>query len=279
MPSYIDLHLHTNHSDGSDPPEKVVDRAVGCGFAGIAITDHDTVGGVEPAGREARLHGVEFLEGVEISTFYGRIEAHVVGLGIDVRNELLTASLRRFREARADRIDRMVARLNELGVPIERSEIEIQARKGSALGRVHVARALVARGAAETVQQAFDAFLRSGRKAYIAKEMMSCKEAIALIHAAGGLAFLAHPGVGMTIVKLLPRLLDLGFDGIEVYHTKHTPGHVTQFTQIALERDLLITGGSDCHGTALKDDADMGKVRVPYYHFERILKKLDRTKR
>lgn len=276
MPAYVDLHLHTNRSDGSDPPEKMVDRAVACGLAGMAITDHDTVSGVDPAGREARLHGIEFLEGVEISTLYGRIEIHVVGLGIDTRNEPLLQALIRFREARAKRVDRMVARLNKLGIPIERSEVELQAGKGGALGRVHVARALVARKEARGVQDAFDKFLRSGRKAYVAKEMMLSKDAVALIHAAGGLAFVAHPGVGVTVSKLLPRLLDLGFDGIEVYHSKHTPGQVTEFTQLALERDLFITGGSDCHGTALKDTPDIGKVRVPYYHFERIQERLNR---
>lgn len=278
MSAYVDLHLHTNRSDGSDPPEKVVDRAISCGLAGMAITDHDTIAGVDPAGREARLHGIGFIEGVEISTSYGRIETHVVGLGIDTHNEPLMRALITFREARAKRVDDMIARLNKLGIPIERGEVEIQAGKGGALGRVHVARALVARGAASGVQDAFDKYLRSGRKAYVVKKMMSTKDAVALIHAAGGLAFVAHPGVGVTMSRLLPKLLDLGFDGIEVYHTKHTPGHVTEFTQLAMERDLLITGGSDCHGTALRDIPDMGKVKVPYYHFERIEQRLNRKK-
>jgi predicted metal-dependent phosphoesterase TrpH len=270
MPSYVDLHLHTNHSDGSDPPEKVVDRAISCGLAGIAVTDHDTLSGVEPAQREARRHGLDFLRGVEISASYGRIEIHVVGLGIDLRCEPLVTALRSFREARAVRVDKMIERLNALGIPIDRAEVEIHGEKGGALGRVHVARALLAKGATQTVQQAFDKFLRSGRKAYVPRQMMSCRAAIDLIHEAGGLAILAHPGIGTTIMKLLPRLLDMPFDGIEVYHSQHTPGQVTQLTQIALERDLLISGGSDCHGTALKERPDMGSVRVPYYHFQRI---------
>jgi len=279
MPMYVDLHLHTNHSDGSDPPEKVVDRAVSCGLAGIAITDHDTVSGVEAAEREARRHGIDFLRGVEISTLYGRMEVHVVGLGIDIRYEPLIEALRSFRETRAARVDRMIDRLNALGVSIQRAEVEVYAGKGGALGRVHVARALVARGVAQNVQQAFDKFLRSGRKAYVPKHMMSCREAIEMIHHAGGLAILAHPGVGTTIIKLLPRVLEMPFDGIEVYHAQHTPGHVTHFTRIALERDLLISGGSDCHGTALKEQPDMGKVRVPYYHFQRIRDVLHRKNR
>jgi predicted metal-dependent phosphoesterase TrpH len=130
----------------------------------------------------------------------------------------------------------------------------------------------------KTVQQAFEKYLRSGRKAYVPKKMMPTQDAVRLIHGARGLAFVAHPGVGSTISNLLPRLLDLGFDGIEVYHTKHAPGQVTQFTEIAMERDLLVSGGSDCHGTALGVEPDMGKVRLPFYHFERILERLANNK-
>ena len=100
---------------------------------------------------------------------------------------------------------------------------------------------------------------------------MPCADTIGLIHEAGGVAILAHPGIDADISRAVPRLMALPFDGIEVYHTKHTPGHVTHFTQIAIERDLLISGGSDCHGAAKGEAPEMGKVRVPYYHYERIV--------
>ncbi len=270
MSDYVDLHVHTNHSDGSDAPERVIERAAACGFAAIAIADHDTVSGLDPAERAARRQGIEFLPGVEISASYGRLEVHVVGLGIDAKCVPLLQTLHDLQASRSTRVDRIIERLDERGVPLARAEVEAQARLGSALGRVHVARALHAKGITTTVQQGFDKYMRPGGKAYVPKALMPCRAAIDLIHRAGGVAFIAHPGVGKALAKLLPRLLDLGFDGIEVYHTQHTPGQVTQFTQAALERDLLISGGSDCHGTATKPDPDLGKIRVPYGHYLRI---------
>lgn len=270
MGAYADLHLHTCYSDSSDSPMRVVERAAELGLAAIAITDHDTIEGIEEAERAAKKHHIEFLPGVEISARYGQVEVHVVGLGINPRHSALTAALDTFREERSRRIDAILERLNALGVSLERAEIEAIAGRRGTLGRVHVARALMVKGAVRRVQEAFDKYLRSGRKAYVPKKMPTCRETIDLIHDAGGIVILAHPGVGKTVAKLAPRLIDLGFDGIEVYHTKHTPGHVTQFTQLALEKDLLISGGSDCHGTALNGEPDMGKVRLPYQHLERI---------
>ena len=174
------------------------------------------------------------------------------------------------RAARSLRIGKILERLNALGIRLDRDDVEAQAAREKSLGRMHVAQALHARGVTMTVQEAFDKYLRPRRKAYVAKQMMGCRRAIDLIHEAGGVAFLAHPGLGTTLTRLLPRLLEMAFDGIEVYHPKHTPGHVTQFTHVALERDLLISGGSDCHGTASTDAPNLGLVRLPYHHLERI---------
>jgi hypothetical protein len=253
-----------------------VERAVACGLAAIAITDHDSVSGVGEGWRAARLRGLEFLPGAEISASLGRVEVHVVGLGIDPRAPALSSALERLKEARSARIDKILARFQALRISIAREEVETRAPDFSALGRVHVAQVLVARGITRTVQEGFDRFMRSGRKAYVPKKTLSCRAAIDVIHAAGGLAILAHPGVGASVEKLVPRLLTLPFDGIEIYHTQHTPGQVTRFVQLALEKDLLVSGGSDCHGTATKSDPDMGKVRVPYLHFEQIQEALRR---
>ena len=275
MASYVDLHVHSNCSDGSDAPESVVRRAAAVGLAAIAITDHDTVAGVEEGARAAREHEIEFMPGVEISASYGRAEVHIVGLGIDVGQPALVEALKALQQARRARIDLMVERLNRAGIHIGRAEIEAHAG-GKALGRLHVARALWKRGVTRTVQEGFDKYLKAGRKAYVPNMTLPCRKAIELIHEAGGLAIVAHPGVGPTTRKLLPRLLQLPFDGIEIYHTKHTPGQITEFTHIALERDLLISGGSDCHGGALAQEPDLGKVRVPYHHFQVLLDALRR---
>ena len=279
MPSYVDLHLHTNCSDGSDSPQRVVERAAAWGLSAIAITDHDTVSGLAEAEKHARSRKIEFLPGTEISARLGEIETHIVGLGIDPACEALVDELNLLHEARSARVDAIIAKLNGLGIPLERGEVEAQAAPGSTLGRVHVARALKANGVIRYTQEGFDRFLRAGRRAHVANKMLSCRHAIDLIHEAGGVAVLAHPGVSPNTMKVLARLLELPFDGIEVYHTKHTPGQMTQFIQLALERDLLISGGSDCHGTATKSEPDMGKLYVPYQHFERIQDAIRNAKR
>jgi len=271
MGTYVDLHIHTHFSDGSDSPEGVARRAAAAGLVAVAVTDHDTVAGLDESEQAVRDAGLEFMPGVEISATYGETEVHIVGLGIDRHHEDLLLELGRLVKGRSDRVDQMVAKLALLGVPVTRADVETQASGAAALGRMHVAHALMAQGVTRTLQEGFDKYLRAGRRAYVPRKIISCKRAIELIQTAGGLAFLAHPGVGVTVSRVLDRLLALPFDGLEVYHTRHTPGHITQFTQAALERDLLISGGSDCHGKSTDPTAcDLGKVRVPYHHFDRI---------
>ena len=276
-PQFVDLHLHTNQSDGADSPAQVVDQAKALGFAAIAITDHDTVAGVPEAEAAARKCGIEFLSGVEITASFASAEVHVVGLGIDVVHRPLLDALDSLATDRALRADKIVERLSKLGVLLDRIEIERFAVHGT-IGRMHIAEALRRRGITSTVQQGFDKYLKKGRKAYVPPPRLSCREAIDVIHAARGLAIVAHPGIGRTTTRLLPRLLALPFDGLEVYHTGHSPGQVAQFAQLAREQGLLVSGGSDSHGVAKGEGSDLGKVRVPYACFERIREALLRVR-
>ncbi len=269
---YADLHLHTHYSDGSDTPARVVERAVEGGFSAVAITDHDTTAGVLEGETAARAAGLEFLRGVEISAFHGTHEVHILGFGIRLDNLDLDAQLTRLREARETRAAKIVAKLNALGIPVTLDAVSAHAGAGAALGRMHIAHELHSAGRVKTVQDAFDRYLGAGKRAYVPKLRLSCEKAIGLIHHAGGLAFLAHPGIGTTH-RILTKLLTLPFDGIEVYHSKHTPGQSDAYLQLAKEKGLLITGGSDCHGEA-KGQEEMGKVRLPWDDFTRIQRAL-----
>jgi predicted metal-dependent phosphoesterase TrpH len=261
------LHLHTHYSDGADSPETVAARAAEFGASAIAITDHDTLAALPEAAEACAQHAIEFLPGVEISSRAGSKELHILGLGVSPTDAKLTATLARMAAARAERAQRMVRRLVELGVPV--SWEDIAARAGGTVGRMHIAQTIVAAGHARTIQDAFDKYIKAGRPAYVPRETLSPREAIDAIHAAGGLAFVAHPGVG-DLESRLDALLTEGFDGIEVFHSKHAPHHQQRFAALAAERGLMVSGGSDCHGNVKGDGLLMGRVRVPYTVFEAI---------
>lgn len=273
--SYVDLHLHTNHSDGSDTPGEVAAYASGLGIAAIAITDHDTIDGVATGALAAQEAGIGFLRGVEISARFERNEVHVIGLGIDPGCGVLQAGLQALQTARNERALQILERLQALGIPID----IVQVRRwswGAVLSRMHIARELKAMGVTKSTQDAFDRFLNHGRPAHVAKYTIPVEEALDMIHAAGGLAFVAHPGLSKSTRKHLQGLLELPFDGIEAYHISHTPGRVLEFLGIASERNLLVCGGSDCHGV-IKGHREMGKVKTPESHYRRIVERLGKN--
>ncbi len=245
----------------------MVERAAELGIAALAIADHDTVSGVEEAREAAAAHGIEFLPATEVSSSFNNMEVHVVGLGVDPQAEVLQDALERQRQGRLHRADRIIEKLHVLGVPVCPERIAARTANGC-IGRMHIAQEIHELGFATTVQDAFDKYIGKGQKAFVRKPAMSCESAIRLIREAGGVAILAHPGIG-TVYRALDRVLRLPFDGIEAYHCKHSPGQVEQFTQLARERGYLISGGSDCHGQA-KRKPEMGNVRVPYDYFARL---------
>lgn len=245
----------------------MVERAVAAGLAAIAITDHDTLDGVEEGAVAARDARLEFLSGVEISSGFVGHEVHIVGLGVDCRHEGLRSVLKEQTDCRNRRADLIIEKLHVLGVPVDRELIEGRT-VGGIVGRMHIAQEIHRIGYASTVQEAFDKYIGAGKAAYVRKATLSAAESIDLIHAAHGLAILAHPGIGRT-GQILSRLLRLPFDGIEAYHCKHSPGQIEEFMRIAREGGLLVSGGSDCHGQA-KNKPEMGNVLVPYEHFTHL---------
>lgn len=266
---YCDLHLHSNRSDGADAPARVVERAAAHGLAAMALTDHDTLAGLEEATAAARDHSIVFLNGVEISSKYKNNEVHILGLGVRMDCVALNTALDRIVRDRETRGRRIVERLRELGVPIEWVNVAKRA-EGAAVGRMHIAQEVLALGHATTVQGAFDRYIKGGRPAYVPKTLLPCSEAVENIHLAGGLAFVAHPGIGKHEHRLEPMLDAFPFDGVEAWHTHHTAEQAKRFVKIAAARNLLVTGGSDCHGTVKGQAPEMGKVKLPYHYFEAI---------
>ena len=264
---YADLHLHTAFSDGTYTPEQVVAEARRLGFSTIALTDHDTVEGCRATAAACAAANLEFLSGTELTAEQEGHEIHILGYCLDIDDSRLLQEIGRFQQVRQNRIREMVARLNHLDVPLEADAVFELANCRSP-GRPHVARALVKAGLCDDLDEAFDRFLKKNRPAWVPKFKMSAAHAIELIHAAGGVAVMAHPGLNRTD-EVIPAMAEAGLDGLECFHTKHSTATSEYYLELADRHHLLVTGGSDCHGTS-KGKPVMGSVRLPYQHVERL---------
>ncbi len=272
MTAWVDLHLHSLCSDGAETPEQLVARATATGAEAIALTDHDAVTGVRAAQQAAEAAGIGFLTGVEISAQYNNRELHVVGLGINPEDESLQQLLQELADMRHNRIRTIYKRLQAIGITLDDALPE--KTDNNAPGRMHVAVALCNMGLAPTVQKAFDRYLNRGRPAHVPKKLPPADRAIAVIQAAGGRAFIAHPGLGDWMLKRLDALLTLPFDGVEAWHPSHDAATTQHILAIAERRNLLISGGSDCHGNVKGDGVIMGRVKTPARYFYQIVSAL-----
>jgi 3',5'-nucleoside bisphosphate phosphatase len=257
--AFVDLHAHSTASDGSRAPADVIREAKRIGLAAIALTDHDTVAGIPEAISVGVDLGVRVVPGVELSAVEGDVETHILGLHLSDTREL-EAKLVALREMRRTRAERMVHRLNELGVRIEFASVLEQAA-GGAIGRPHVARAMIAEGWAVDFRDAFDRYLGNGRPAYVTKERLAVSEATALIHRAGGLAILAHPSHSGTLERIA-AFVDQGMDGVEVRHPSHSAEDTARLAALVEHFSLVPSGGSDWHGSS-DGPRTLGMMRVP----------------
>jgi predicted metal-dependent phosphoesterase TrpH len=263
--AFVDLHVHSTASDGTRPPDEVVREAKRVGLTAIALTDHDTLDGIAAATAAGAALGVRVVPGIELSAVEGDAETHILGLHLsDTRH--LDERLIGLRQMRRGRAERIVVRLNELGVRIEMAAVLEQAA-GGAIGRPHVARAMIAEGWAVDFRDAFDRYLGSGRPAYIAKERLTAADAIAAIHSAGGLAVLAHPAQSGTRDRI-EAFARTGIDGVEVRHPSHSPEDVARLTALVDFFGLVPSGGSDWHG-ASEGARTLGMMRIPEAWLER----------
>lgn len=258
-PRFVDLHAHSTASDGSKAPAAVVAAAYAAGLIAIALTDHDTMAGVDEALETGRSLGIRVIPGVELSAVHDDREVHLLGLHID-RPRAIDDALRTFRDTRFRRAEQIVAKLNALGVPLSLQSVLDQAA-GAAIGRPHVARALIGEGWARDSRDAFDRYLGAGRPAYVPKHRLSVPEAIALVHEGGGLAILAHPGPDGRRDPV-ERYVASGLDGLEVRHPGHNAEDTARLGALVEFFRLVPSGGSDWHG-ASDGPRILGSMHIP----------------
>ncbi len=277
----VDLHAHTTASDGSLTPTELVAQAAKLGLRAIAVTDHDTIGGLEEA-REAAsgIHGgIEFVPGVELAVEDDNGRFHLLGYLFDQDDSELADTLSELRRRRAARNEQIMSKMLELGLDVSWSDVLGEVHEGGeVIGRPHIAAAMVKRGVVATRQEAFDKYLAQGAPLYFPKGGLTPADAIALLHRAGGIAVMAHPGLSKwaepsKLEAYLTELKAEGLDGVEVYYSQHTPEQIEAYAVIAERLGLVATGGSDFHG-APKPHVPLGIAAhggaAPYFVLENL---------
>lgn len=246
---YYDLHVHTRASDGALSGPELLDQANKMGLPGIAITDHDTVGELSVAMdyREKERLDMVLIPGIELNTEVDEGEIHILGYFIDYRSPLLLTNLQNIKAARFERARRMVARLRDMGYSITFEQVKTIAR-GGLIARPHVAMALIENGYVFSIREAFAKLIGRGRPGYVPRYRFTPQKALELIRAAGGISVLAHPGL-VRQPQMVQAILDLGVEGLEAFYPEHTGQDTERFLALAERCGLLVTGGSDFHGT------------------------------
>lgn len=265
----IDLHTHSNVSDGLLSPAQLVHEAARCGITVLALTDHDTVAGLAAASAAAEQLGIAFIPGIELSSDIGPFEVHILGYEIDRADPDLLHSLAELEHLRLARIEQIVARLSAIGLPVSLDRVRELAGPGT-IGRPHVARAMIEQGYVTSIQEAFERYLAAGRPAFVPRGKIVPEQAIALIRKARGVPVLAHPLSTGNIDLTLRRLIPAGLLGIEVYYAEYDDGTQAYLRSIADRYDLIPTGGSDFHGEGFKAGRELGKAPVPAECVERL---------
>lgn len=264
---FADLHLHTVFSDGTYTPEELIQESVKAGLSAISVVDHDTVEGIKPALKAARKESLEIIPGIELTAEEDGSEIHILGYFVDFERKDFLKKLEILKKNRIDRIHKIVKRLNELGMDLEPKDVFDFSRCGTA-GRLHIARAMVQKGAVGSTGEAFKRFIGDKGPAYVCGFRFSPAEAIKLIREVGGVPVIAHPYT-LNNDELIPRFVEYGVMGLEVYYPEHSQSMVNFYLGLAEKYNLLVTGGSDCHGNA-KPDVRVGSIKIPYELVEKI---------
>jgi hypothetical protein len=274
MPTpYADLHVHTTYSDGQHDPGALMEMAAERGVQVLAITDHDTLAGWDAA-RAMPDHGpIDLIPGVELSGTVEDSDVHLLGYGFDPSHTGLRTHLKQLAQARRLRAQQIVEKLNAQGIDLSYEAVQEAAGKSESIGRPHIARALAKGGHVSSHEDAFNTYIGSKHAAYLPTPSQRAEKAIDLIHRAGGVAVLAHPG-HWTSERIIWRLVERGLDGIEIIHPSHQDFLIDYYQHIADRHTLLMTGGSDYHGHRSGDDKNLGRCGLSKPQWETLRAKL-----
>ena len=264
---YIDLHIHTDCSDGACTSGEVLEFVRSSGVVAFSITDHDTLDGAQQVRSMLGPGDPELITGVELSAHYGSDDLHILAYLFDPDNDRFATALSAFRVKRSERGKMIIEKLRDLGVDVEFDSVE-ETADGSVIGRPHVAETLHRLNKVGSYQDAFDRYIGRSGPAYVPKMMLTPQEAIDLVHHAGGVAVLAHPFID-NIAKHLEMLVSMGLDGIEVRHPNHLPEQTVRLERIAVKQNLVTSGGSDFHGREGRNGM-IGSQRVPAEYLDRL---------
>ena len=265
---YADLHVHTSYSDSTFSPEEVISCAKEKGLSAIAICDHDSINGIGPCEVLASKVGIEIIPGIEMSAEKVDAEIHILGYFIDWKDEGFKKRLKEIQESRIERVYKIINKLKDFNITVESEEVFRLAGNNVSVGRMHIAQAMLNAGAAKSMKEIFGKYIGFLKPCYVPYTKFSPEEAIQIILKVGGVPVLAHPDL-MGHDEYIEEFAGYGLKGIEVYHTDHKLHIAKRYEEIAKRLNLLMTGGSDCHGLG-KGRILMGTVKVPYDLVEKL---------
>lgn len=276
----IDLHLHTTFSDGSITPEELVTMAIAHGLKAVSITDHDNVRSYLPAIEAAKGTELEIIPGIEINTWWREYEVHILGYFIDPEDEHIQQVCQEHNSAREEQMKHLVSLIRKHGrFSLTLQDIQAFSCEGGTIGRPHVAKAIVEKGGAATISEAFRKYLVPTAPTYHRRETVSPHEAVEAIYESGGIAVIAHPGDMSIIEDLAPDLMNYGLRGIEAYHRSHSPVEIEFHCSLAEKLGLIVTGGTDFHGTPDVYPLSLSRFHLPdwvYGELKREKQRIDR---
>lgn len=269
----VDLHTHSTASDGNLSPEKLVQAASRKKVAVLSLTDHDTMDATSTAAHLCAEAGIRFIPGIEISCHCLGEEVHILAYGLDPSSEKLKVFLQEQLQDRLERLEAMRLKLEAAGIYLSQEEIRRQIHSQTAAGRPHVARALVYKGYASSLHDAFQNYLGFGKTGYVARKDVPTEKVLQLIRDMGGLSVVAHPGHSKN-PEIIEKLSEQGLGGVEAYHPVHKAWQKQSYEKWAQERNLLVTGGSDFHGDKMKGHGALGSMKIPEAFSKKFLERM-----